>query len=97
MSKRWVLCGVVLAGLMLMMVAGCGSKVSKDNYDKIKTGMTLAEVENILGKGELQAGGAGGLGDLLGSAKVYKWTDGEKSIMVTFANDKVTVKAQTGI
>ena len=41
--------------LLLLTLTGCGSKISKSNYDKIKDGMTLAEVEETLGKGSEQA------------------------------------------
>ncbi len=49
MSSRHVAIGL-LAGLALTMAVGCGSKISKENFDKIKTGMTQAQVEKILGK-----------------------------------------------
>ena len=73
MSKGLVLCGLLAASLMILtVVGGCGkgTDVSKEAYDKVQTDMTLAQVEDILGKGELQAGAGGGLGDLMGSAKV---------------------------
>jgi hypothetical protein len=95
MKTRVVLCSLLVVALM-MGPMGCGSKVSKDNFDKVQNGMTLKEVEGILGKGEAQAAGAGALGGLTGSGQVYKWVDGEKSITVTFANDKVVAKVSSG-
>ena len=98
MSKRMVLCGLLAASLMIVTMIGCGKvDVSKEAYDKVETGMTLAQVEAILGKGELQAGGSGGIGDLTGSAKIYKWVDGDKTITITFVNDKVKTRVQTGL
>ncbi len=97
MSGRLVLCGMLLAGLALAVLPGCSSKVSKSNYDKINTGMTVAEVEGILGKGTEEAGGGGAIGNLAGSAKVMSWKDGDKTITITFVNDKVTLKAQKGL
>jgi len=88
---------VVLGAFALSMVAGCGSKVSKDNYDKIANGMSQEEVERILGKGTQQAGAAGAVGSLAGSGKILSWTDGEKTITVTFANGEVFAKAQKGL
>ena len=42
---------IVITGAFL---SGCSSsKVSKANYDKISTGMSVAEVEAILGPGEV--------------------------------------------
>ena len=55
MNKRMVL-GLLAAGLACTLVAGCGAKVSKSNYDKIADGMTVAQVEDILGKGAEEAG-----------------------------------------
>ncbi|MDB5307116.1 MAG: hypothetical protein JWO38_1318 [Gemmataceae bacterium] len=52
-SRRAVL-RVALVVLVLPLAAGCGGSVSKSNYDKIKDGMTLAQVEAILGKGKEQ-------------------------------------------
>jgi hypothetical protein len=97
MSGHRILAWLVVAGLLLASAAGCGSKVTKSNYDKVKTGMTLAEVEKILGKGTEQAGIGGALEGLTGSAKVLTWEDGEKVITITFVNDKVTTKVQKGL
>lgn len=97
MKTRYLLVGLLLLGFAGMMIVGCGSKVTKDNYDKIKEGMTLKQVEDILGKGEAQAGGGVEVPGVSASAKVYQWSDGDKTITVTFLNDKVTAKAQTGL
>jgi hypothetical protein len=42
---------------LCLLLSGCGSKVTESNYDKIRNGMTLREVEDILGKGEERSGG----------------------------------------
>ena len=96
MARRMTV-GLLVLGLACVMLAGCGSKVSKDNYDKISTGMTTSEVEAILGKGAEEAAAGGALGNLGGSAKVMVWKDGDKTITVTFVNDKVSLKAQSGL
>lgn len=48
---RSLLRGIVFAALLLMclVTAGCSSPVTKENFQKIKPGMTRAEVEAILG------------------------------------------------
>lgn len=97
MSGRLLLCGLLLAGLALATMPGCGSKVSKSNFDKIKVGMTVAEVEGIMGKGTEEAAAAGAIGELKGSAKVMSWTDGDKKITVTFVDDKVKLTVQKGL
>ncbi|NLX21354.1 MAG: outer membrane protein assembly factor BamE [Phycisphaerae bacterium] len=79
----------------LLLGLGC-SKVTSDNYDKIETGMTVTQVEQILGKGAEETGGAVAIGNLSGSAKTVTWVSGEKTITVTFANDKVVMKAKKG-
>lgn len=96
MSSRHVAIGL-LAVLALTMAVGCGSKISKENFDKIKTGMTQAQVEKILGKGTEEAAAGGALGALTGSGKVITWKDGEKSIIVTFVNGKVTTMVKKGL
>ena len=90
-TNRVALVCIVLLGLGMIMLAGCGSKVTKSNFDQIKTGMTVAEVEAILGKGTESTGAAGAIGSLAGSVKVMAWKDGDKTITVTFANDKVAL------
>ena len=97
MNKRIFLCGLLLSGLILMSVSGCASKVTQESYDKIQDGMTLAQVQAILGKGELYTGASGAIGGLGGSAKMYKWVDGEKTITITFVNDKVTTRLANGL
>jgi len=83
--------GVVL--VLCFLLTGCvKSKVTKDNYDKIKNDMTLAEVEAILGKGEPVGDGsnvAAQVGvDVTGGAAPsstvdYVWESGQKKITVT--------------
>ena len=96
MHTRRMVIGLALLGLVLPTVAGCG-KVNQKNYDKITNGMTVEEVQDILGKGTPEAGAAGALGDITGSGKVMKWGGEKKSITVTFANDKVVAKTQKGL
>ena len=97
MNKRIVLCGLLLSGLMLMSVTGCASKVTQENYDKIENGMTLAQVQAILGKGELQTGASSAIGCIFLLSRPVKWVDGDKTITITFVNDKVTTKVQTSL
>ncbi len=85
-----------LAMLALLLVVACGGGISQDSYDKIKDGMTLEEVEAILGK---HTGGGGAGGEAMGmkiSAGAYKWEDGSKLITITFKNDKVSAKVKSG-
>ena len=89
MKRMTTLCLVLICAFFL---AACGGGVDQSSYDKIENGMTLDEVKGILGE-PTEGGGAGALGVSGGS---YTWKDGDKTINLTFVNDKVTLKAKTG-
>jgi hypothetical protein len=41
--------------IMVLLLTGCGvsnTKVTKENYDKLKTGMTYEQVTEIMGKAD---------------------------------------------
>jgi hypothetical protein len=97
MSTCGKVCGVAALALVLTALSGCGSKVTQSGYDKIANGMTVTQVEGILGKGTEKAGVGGAVGSLAGSARVVTWGDENKSITVTFVNDKVVAKAAQGL
>src|SRR5437870_5657194 len=92
----------LLLALCLLVPACKKSKMTKTNFDKITTGMTLLEVENILGKGSKDESGDGsnvagqfgvdvqGVGGSTGSrnAETYVWSSMNKSIKVTFVGGK---------
>jgi hypothetical protein len=92
-----------LVFMVCLALPACGkNKVTKANFDKIKVGMTLAEVEAILGKGkkEEQAGTAAankitgatlGVQGKLPDQDIYVWESGVKTITVIFVNGKVSV------
>jgi hypothetical protein len=60
-------------------------KVTKDNADRIKVGMTRAEVEAILGKGKHEAGAK--IEGFEGAVTVWEGADGV--ISVIFTDNKV--------
>jgi len=88
---------VLSAVLIAAVVGGCGSKVTQANYDRIQIGMSRAEVEDILGEGTAKGGAGFAVPGMSASGMVVEWRDGDKSISVTFLNDKVTLKTQTGL
>jgi hypothetical protein len=47
----WAACLLLTAGLW-----GCGSSESSSNFDRATNGMSLAEVEHVLGPGEQRHG-----------------------------------------
>src|SRR4051794_9671535 len=95
---------VILCTLGFLLI-GCGnSKVTKENYEKIKNDMTLEQVQALLGEGAAQGDGSmvaaqAGV-DLTGGAappstQDYLWENGKKSITVTFTKQKKVVGKQS--
>jgi len=80
---RLVLVALVVAGL-----AGCPPKISKENFDQIKLGMTQEEVQGILGP----PSEATGLEIPVFSGTMSKWAQGDTIITVQFFNGKVVAK-----
>jgi outer membrane protein assembly factor BamE (lipoprotein component of BamABCDE complex) len=65
-----------------------GSKLTLDNYNKITTGMTKAQVEQILGPPTSIE-----TKDMLIFKKtIWRYEDGKKFAMITFKNDEVDGK-----
>jgi hypothetical protein len=96
----------------VLALPGCGNpKVTKTNYEKITNGMTLKDVEDILGPGVKQAQGDGsGVGLQFGidatmggqastrKGDVYEWESGARKITIMFGIDgKVANKQATGL
>jgi hypothetical protein len=84
---------------LVFFIAGCAGKINKDNYNKISNGMTVSQVESILGKGESQASSNVDLGEYGGnvSSEVITWQHGMNVISITFSNGTVMAKAQSGL
>jgi hypothetical protein len=89
-SSRWR-CLVVAAltvVVCLSLVSCGGSKISQENFEKIQTGMTMAQVQVILG--EPTESSSVGVAGFLGATS--KWQAGEATITVQFFNGKVMAK-----
>jgi hypothetical protein len=98
---------LVFVLLLCLLLPACASKITKANFDKIKEGMTLEEVEKLLGKGTKDEGGDGSgvaaqFGVALpqaptsGNADKYNWESGGKSISVYFRQGKMVTKQASG-
>ncbi|MFN0131198.1 MAG: hypothetical protein ACKVW3_01495 [Phycisphaerales bacterium] len=94
----------LVAGLMLV-AAGCEEKLTQETYDQVTSGMTLAQVEGILGEGTKEESGGYSVsgagisqsqGEKNSKTRVYSWKDGGKQIVVTFAEDKMVAKTKSG-
>jgi hypothetical protein len=88
--------------LICLLVPACKDKVTKANFDKIKEGMTLEEVQAILGKGEKQTGDGSNVAaqagiDVVGlgggggrkNFDTWVWESGDKKITVLIRDNKV--------
>jgi len=71
-----------------LCILACGSKVNQTNFDKIKSGMSQAEVESIIGKPKNSA--SMGIGEFSGSTAT--WETNDAKIIIQFVNDKVKIK-----
>jgi hypothetical protein len=88
----------LLTVLLCVVMSGCGGNpVTKDNYSKVKSGMTIAEVESILGKGTEQASSDASFGGIAIDFKSMVWQDENKIISITFSHGKVQAKTQMGL
>ncbi len=83
-STLWILAVMLLA----VLVAGCATKVTKENFDKIHTGMTQSQVQAILG--EPTEASSVDLPMLSGTSST--WRSGDTTITVQFVNGKVVAK-----
>jgi hypothetical protein len=81
---------IALTVTVAFFCTGCGSKLTKENYDKVKIGMTKDQVSEVLGsaknKSEMDAPG-------LGKMETWSYDSigyGGKMIIITFLNGKVS-------
>ena len=88
---------IVTVVLFCFLLAGCGSPINKSNYERIENGMTVSQVEGILGRGTEQSSSDASFAGMSMSAKQIVWQEGNQIITITFMNDKVQAKAQLGL
>ncbi|GHU36135.1 hypothetical protein FACS1894172_18710 [Spirochaetia bacterium] len=84
MKNKWI--GVAVLFSILFLLVGCGVsniRVSKENYDKLKTGMTQEQVLEVLGKADTSS--ESDMGEL-GKIELWHYQLGGKAIDVTFEN-----------
>jgi hypothetical protein len=82
-------CLVLLAAFLGAGLTGCApSKVNKDNFDKLRLGMTQEEVQGLLGPPTE----ASGLEIPVFSGTTAKWVQGDTTITIQFVNGKVVAK-----
>ncbi|WP_345974406.1 DUF3862 domain-containing protein [Sulfurimonas sp. HSL3-7] len=72
----------------LFLLSGC-SKVTKENYDKIKVGMSYDEVVALIGKPE-------GCDEIFGVTSC-EWKSGKAEVKAKFISDQVTYTTASGL
>lgn len=95
---------LTLIFVTLFCVNGCGGSLSKAQVDRVRLGMTVTEVEDLLGKGKPApnsetenlvqtslSGDGGGAKIEIDYAELrgIRWGDEKRSVTVVFRNDKV--------
>jgi hypothetical protein len=89
-----------------MVLVGCESGLTQENYAKIQKGMTLVEVQKILGSSGEEDSAPTGMtisgGGIGGSSKestdrIYVWKEDGVTVTVTIADGKVVDFRQTGL
>jgi outer membrane protein assembly factor BamE (lipoprotein component of BamABCDE complex) len=80
---------VALGMVICMSLVSCsGSKISQENFEKIQTGMPLAQVLAILGEPTESSS----VDVAVFSGTVSKWRAGDVTITIQFVNGKVVAK-----
>ena len=80
---------VVLVMVICMSLMSCSSlKISQENFEKIQTGMSLAQVTDILGPPTESSS----VDVAVFSGTVSKWKAGDVTITIQFVNGKVVAK-----
>lgn len=88
-KKIWVV--AVPAMLMLMLcvcLTGC-SKVTRDNYDRIRIGMEYRQVTELIGEPDRCDAAVG--------VKTCIWGNQTKNITINFVADKVVLPSMKGL
>ena len=87
-AHSFLFVAVALAFVSCDRNALTGSKLTPANYDQITTGMSKAQVENILGPPTTME-----TKDMVIFKKTtYRYEDGKKFALITFKNDEVDSK-----
>ena len=79
---------VVVVVLVALTLVGCGSRINQDNFEKVQTGMTMAQVKILLGDPTESSS----VDVAVFSGTVSKWQAGDLTITIQFVNSKVVAK-----
>ena len=87
---------IALLLVFSLVLASC-SKVTKQNYEKVQTGMKLEEVEAVLGTQHQRASAGADIGLVELSGQTLTWKEDNRTITVVFVNERVMLKSQIGL
>jgi outer membrane protein assembly factor BamE (lipoprotein component of BamABCDE complex) len=89
LRRLYHLRAVALVMVVCMSLVSCsGFKISQENFEKIKTGMSLAQVTAILGEPTESSS----VDVAVFSGTVSKWKAADVTITIQFVNGKVVAK-----
>jgi hypothetical protein len=89
LRRLYQLRALALTMVICMSLVSCGgSKISQENFEKIQTGMPLAQVLTILGEPTESSS----VDVAVFSGTVSKWKTPEVTITIQFVNGKVVAK-----
>jgi hypothetical protein len=71
-----------------LLFSGC-SKLSKENYDKIQSGMQYDEVVQLIGKPDNCSEAIG--------LSTCEWSSGDATVTINFIANKVTISSSSGL
>ena len=80
--------GLAAAALVMVTLNGCG-KLTKDNYEQLKVGMEMSELEDVIGS-------ADSCDEILG-AQSCTWGDESKNIKVKLVAGKAVFFSNKGL
>jgi uncharacterized lipoprotein NlpE involved in copper resistance len=86
MTKLMIISATALT--LLLLLIGC-SRLTQENYDKIKLGMSFQEVEKLLGSGPICDSALG--------MKSCTWGSADKFVKVQFVSEKVVLHVAKGL
>lgn len=88
-----------------IFTAACSPRIDEEIYDRVQIGMSLEQVQSLLGPGEREVWGGyaiGPAGTLSGRSEddarrqTWSWRDGDRMIIVDVFDGRVVAKRKSG-
>lgn len=96
MRRRFTL-GVAVVALVFGLPGCSPSRLTFENYERIRDGMSAADVRAILGEPDTDKGGGFAFGGIDASGRVMIWDEDDRFVQVTLVRGKVVGKIQKGL